>query len=395
MSRVRANTVTDFAGTGTPSLPYGIQVGAGATVRGDTNTINLLTNGSERLRITSAGNVGIGIDDPQYKIHVRDTNGSVVSIDRDGGLANLDFIAGLRFGNNDGSGSPPHGTGIKVVADDTFGSAKMHFLSGNRNSWDTDIYAMTIDSDGSIGIGTDNPGNANLAVVSATQAAFSIGQNVDGSGSNHLGMWYGTGADIFTSNGNMSFWVDGAGGSGSSIEFGKGFGAGGGGDTWMTINSSGNIGIGTDNPDSTLHLQASSASTTLTFTAPGTQPNKIQFQLNDGTLDAEIKNELARLIFSTGTTPSERMRIQSDKIMVSVDIKPNADGTLDLGASGTRWDNVYINDIDLSNESKKDTGGNDVDGTWGSYKIQEGENDLFLINRRSGKKYKFNITEVS
>ena len=38
---------------------------------------------------------------------------------------------------------------------------------------------------------------------------------------------------------------------------------------------------------------------------------------------------------------------------------------------------------------------NDVDGTWGKYTIQEGENDLFLINRRNGKKYKFNLTEVN
>ena len=37
---------------------------------------------------------------------------------------------------------------------------------------------------------------------------------------------------------------------------------------------------------------------------------------------------------------------------------------------------------------------NSVDGTWGSYTIQEGENDLFLLNNRNGKKYKFNLTEV-
>ena len=36
-----------------------------------------------------------------------------------------------------------------------------------------------------------------------------------------------------------------------------------------------------------------------------------------------------------------------------------------------------------------------VDGTWGSYTIQEGENDLFLLNNRNGKKYKFNLTEVN
>ena len=74
---------------------------------------------------------------------------------------------------------------------------------------------------------------------------------------------------------------------------------------------------------------------------------------------------------------------------------PRANNTIDLGSSSTRWRNLYVNDLQLSNEAKKDTGGNDVDGTWGNYTIQEGENDLFLINRRSGKKYKFNLTEVS
>ena len=64
----------------------------------------------------------------------------------------------------------------------------------------------------------------------------------------------------------------------------------------------------------------------------------------------------------------------------------------DLGSSSNRFQNIYTGDLDLSNEAK---GGNDVDGTWGSYTIQEGESDLFLINKRSGKKFKFMLQEVS
>ena len=71
---------------------------------------------------------------------------------------------------------------------------------------------------------------------------------------------------------------------------------------------------------------------------------------------------------------------------------PGANNGRDLGTSSKRWRNIYTQDLNLSNEVK---GGNDVDGTWGSYTIQEGENDLFLINKRSGKKYKFNLTEVT
>lgn len=71
---------------------------------------------------------------------------------------------------------------------------------------------------------------------------------------------------------------------------------------------------------------------------------------------------------------------------------PDGNGTRDLGATAKRWANLYTSDLDLSNEAR---GGNDVDGTWGSYTIQEGENDLFLINRRNGKKYKFVLQEIS
>ena len=78
-------------------------------------------------------------------------------------------------------------------------------------------------------------------------------------------------------------------------------------------------------------------------------------------------------------------------LTVSGNILPNANGTRDLGASGTRWANVYSSDLDLSNEAK---GGNTIDGSWGSYLIEEGEDNLYLTNRRSGKKYKFMLEEV-
>ena len=72
-------------------------------------------------------------------------------------------------------------------------------------------------------------------------------------------------------------------------------------------------------------------------------------------------------------------------------IAPAANNTYSLGTDSLRWSDVFTADLDLSNEGSK----NDIDGTWGSYKIQEGESDLFLINRRNGKKYKFNLTEVN
>ena len=70
---------------------------------------------------------------------------------------------------------------------------------------------------------------------------------------------------------------------------------------------------------------------------------------------------------------------------------PDVSNSYDIGTTSNRVRNIYTNDLNLSNEG----GANDVDGTWGSYTIQEGEEDLFLINKRNGKKYKFALTEIS
>jgi len=69
---------------------------------------------------------------------------------------------------------------------------------------------------------------------------------------------------------------------------------------------------------------------------------------------------------------------------------PTTDNGLDLGSSTNRWNNIYTGDIQLSNEGSQ----NEVDGSWGKWTIQEGETDLFLLNRRNGKKYKFSLEEV-
>ena len=72
-------------------------------------------------------------------------------------------------------------------------------------------------------------------------------------------------------------------------------------------------------------------------------------------------------------------------------IRPGTTNVSSLGTSDYRWSDVYTNDLHLSNKDST----NSIDNTWGDYTIQEGESDLFLINNRSGKKYKFNLTEVT
>lgn len=66
-------------------------------------------------------------------------------------------------------------------------------------------------------------------------------------------------------------------------------------------------------------------------------------------------------------------------------------GSHSLGSSSAPWQNLYINDLNMSNKGKT----NDVDGTWGDYTIQEGHEDLYLLNHRTGKKFKFALIPVA
>jgi len=69
---------------------------------------------------------------------------------------------------------------------------------------------------------------------------------------------------------------------------------------------------------------------------------------------------------------------------------PSANNTHDLGATGTRWANAYVNDMHFSNKGSS----NSVDGTWGDWTLQEGENKIYMINNRTGKKYSLKMEEV-
>jgi hypothetical protein len=100
-------------------------------------------------------------------------------------------------------------------------------------------------------------------------------------------------------------------------------------------------------------------------------------------------------------------------------ILPNANNAYDIGSAEYKIRDLYVDnntiymgdeatikaegpaivvkdlktgDLHLDNTHR---GGNDVDGTTGSWTFQEGSEDLFLLNNVTGKRYKFNLTEVN
>tara|TARA_R100000995_G_scaffold80425_1_gene52246 strand:- start:731 stop:1603 length:873 start_codon:yes stop_codon:yes gene_type:complete len=94
---------------------------------------------------------------------------------------------------------------------------------------------------------------------------------------------------------------------------------------------------------------------------------------------------------------SEKLATTANGIEVAGSILPTTDNDKPLGSSSKRFSTLHsgaLNTGDINMSNLNDSG-NEIDGSQGSWSIQEGSSDLFLINRVSGKKYKFNLTEVT
>ena len=169
---------------------------------------------------------------------------------------------------------------------------------------------------------------------------------------------------------------------------------------WMsplfTIKSSGNIGvagatgtdfslldgmvINTDNGDAGLLINSSSSSHNayigFSYGSGSSTSHADQFsayigRVGDNTLSLGTNNNIRWYVSSSGH------------------FYPAPNNTYDIGTTSNRVRNIYINDLQLSNKGKS----NDVDGTWGDWTLQEGENKIFMINNRTGKKYSLKMEE--
>ena len=138
----------------------------------------------------------------------------------------------------------------------------------------------------------------------------------------------------------------------------------------------------------------STVSSNVTLTLPATDGSSGQALKTDGSGNLSFgsiaSTDVTGALFTLGSTSVSRGNTIT-ALAGMHQIAPASNNNYSLGTSSLRWSNIFTNDLNLSNEG----GANDVDGTWGSYTIQEGAEDLFLINKRTNKKYKFNLTEVT
>ena len=149
--------------------------------------------------------------------------------------------------------------------------------------------------------------------------------------------------------------------------------------------NTGKVGVNTSSPEYELTVEGDFGVDNLKMDANTISTTNTDFDLSgSGTGSVVIDSVSIRNNFITTNASNADLSLRtngSGSVVVQADILPSANATYDLGSSSKRFANIYTSDLNLTNEK-------------GSWPIQEGKDDLFIINNKTKKKYKFNLIEV-
>ena len=185
---------------------------------------------SEKLRITSDGNVGIGTDSPARNLHVHASN-----------------FTDLHLTNDTTGTTASDGTSFSAINSDIYLTNRE---AGNMVFQTSGTERVRIDASGHVGIATTSPGDARLKIVKPTATWTGSQYTIDANGYSSFGGLRINGADNardIHKEDNASFGI----GSNydSDIFFYQSNSV-----KRLMIKAGGNVGIGTENPDTKLHV---------------------------------------------------------------------------------------------------------------------------------------------
>jgi hypothetical protein len=262
----------------------------------------LRTNGgTERVRITSSGNVGIGTTSPTAKLHVQGTSyffdqsifSDKVGIGTTSPAYKLDVSVASQHVARFTSTTADNGGLIINKSNASYnpnillqagGNTKWYILNASNDSDKFQLYEstgttprFTLTQDGNVGIGTTSP-SEKLSVATDTDVSAEIGKAHVGyigystyAGFSHIDRNATSDYALLQASNGETF-LNAA--SGQSINFRVS------NNTKMRINSSGNVGIGTTSPGAKLEVSSSGAEGILISkdTVNGTNSGRLFFE---------------------------------------------------------------------------------------------------------------------
>ena len=403
--------------------------------------ITFITNNAERMRIDSSGNVGIGTASPSAKLQIQGSQASgtanVLYLDNSSAtgttLASVSFsnagsvkasiaacVAGdgyMTFNNNnnsekmriDASGNVGIGTSTPAAALEVSraGSSEIRattttstgnvavvkvkgpvsnygiFTVDNANylafyDYTASAERMRIDSSGNVGIGTTSPASTLHVAKTTSSGTYRTELRIDNQDQRTtLASYYQSGVA------QRSILRSEAIAAGSAIPIAFEVGS----TEAMRIDSSGRVGIGTTSPIRILNVNGSVASSVgtveMSLTAAATTGTAfINVSDNAGSNGSGWDLQIRGLATSGSATVNlGTVSVSATNTYFNGNVNPATTNSYDLGSSSYRWRNIYTQDLHLSNGI-------------GDYTVVEGEEDLFLVNNKSGKTFKFALIEV-
>ena len=287
---------------------------------------------STRMMINSAGNVGVGTDNPGARLYVNGdaifaNNGSNINIKNTWSSGNHD----INFIGGSSAGGSANNTAARIRCLATApGGAATGSLTFTVNSGDTFVDALYIKEDGNIGIGTPTPTVGNLQLRNSSVSILAL-TRTNGNAGASLGIIRFGNTDIDSNLANIVGYQDGTSDS-AAIAF-QTQATGAATATRMTIRSGGNIGIGTAAPAAHLHVSKASGTTTVLTQVAANSTVGFEIKKTGSTtqhwkiVDGQTAN--GTLEFYDATNSATRMAITGSG-SVGLNKTPNSQYNLDI-----------------------------------------------------------------
>ena len=313
-------------GVSTPTYAFSNDSNTGMT-RPTGDTLQFVTAGQERVRITDAGSVGIGDSVPQDYLEI---NGSGKGL---GGLTISNSSAShaaLSFARSSTATAR-----IKTSEPDALHTSALHFQTSDASGGSPNLLtAMYIDENQKVGIGTSSPtetlhvmsgvSNDTVAIISGSQSDRGLTISTYASDGRTDG-----GVDLdayksfkFTTDGTERASIDSSGNvaigntsaaakldirqdSGAAIRCEDGSGA------YFVVKQGGTVGIGTPSPDAPLTVHNSS-DPEIRFGYSSTQDHKIAWDSSKVFIHADPENANGSSAIGFSVDGSEKARIDNN-----------------------------------------------------------------------------------